>query len=52
MSADYDLNGNITDMWRKGATAVNGNGLATSFGVIDDMTYTYSSNSNELKKGL
>ena len=57
MSANYDLNGNIESMWRKGATTVNANGLATSFacpetsvGVIDDMTYTYSSNSNELKK--
>ena len=57
MSATYDLNGNIETMWRKGATAVNGNGLATSFacpetsvGVIDDMTYTYANNSNELLK--
>jgi hypothetical protein len=42
--------GNIETMWRKGATAVNGNGLATLFGVIDDMTYTYTNNSNELLK--
>lgn len=50
MEADYDLNGNITEMNRKGATAIDGDGLATAFGVIDDMTYVYSPNSNDLQK--
>ncbi|NJN78245.1 MAG: hypothetical protein HC803_07865 [Saprospiraceae bacterium] len=50
MSASYDLNGNIMTMKRNGAIAVNGSGLATAFGEIDDMAYTYANNSNELLK--
>jgi hypothetical protein len=50
MAATYDLNGNIETMWRKGATTIDANGLATAFGVIDDMSYIYGSNSNELQK--
>ena len=50
MAATYDLNGNIETMNRKGATTIDANGLATAFGVIDDMTYIYGSNSNELQK--
>jgi hypothetical protein len=49
MAATYDLNGNIMTMNRKGAIATN-NGLATAYGFIDAMTYTYAPNSNELQK--
>ena len=50
MAATYDLNGNINTMWRKGSTAENSQMVATAFGVIDDMTYSYANNSNTLTK--
>ena len=50
MAATYDLNGNINTMWRKGSTAEDNLGVATAFGVIDDMTYSYVNNSNTLTK--
>ena len=39
---DYDYNGNIKSLWRKGSTGTN------SFGYIDQLTYNYSANSNKL----
>lgn len=39
---NYDYNGNITSLWRKGSTGTN------SFGYIDQLTYNYSANSNKL----
>jgi RHS repeat-associated protein len=42
----YDLNGNITALSRNGAT----NNNFTSFGNVDNMAYTYQSNSNKLSK--
>ena len=47
----YDKNGNITLLNRKGHTAVDGNGLVTGYGVMDDLTYTYDSG-NKLTKVL
>lgn len=47
-SVAYDKNGNITDLERKGHTNVG----ATSFGVMDNLVYTYETNSNKLKKVL
>jgi len=47
-SVAYDKNGNITDLERKGHTNVG----ATSFGVMDNLVYTYETNSNKLKKLL
>ena len=44
----YDKNGNITNLERKGHTNVG----ATSFGVMDNLVYTYETNSNKLKKVL
>ncbi len=45
-SVDYDKNGNITALSRNGAT----NATYSSFGNVDNMTYTYQSNSNKLSK--
>ena len=42
----YDGNGNISTLSRNGAT----NNNFTSFGNVDNMTYTYQSNSNKLAK--
>ncbi|WP_430968324.1 HNH/endonuclease VII fold putative polymorphic toxin [Spongiimicrobium sp. 2-473A-2-J] len=42
----YDKNGNIGLLLRKGHT----NAAATSFGIMDDLVYTYDNNSNKLKK--
>ncbi len=47
-SVAYDKNGNITDLQRRGHT----NSGATSFGVMDNLVYTYETNSNRLKKVL
>ena len=43
---DYDLNGNIKTLSRNGATNTN----YTAFGNVDNLTYTYQSNSNKLTK--
>ena len=40
----YDKNGNITNLQRQGHT----NEAATSFGVMDNLTYTYQNKSNKL----
>jgi RHS repeat-associated protein len=45
-SVSYDLNGNIKTLSRNGA--INSN--LTSFGNVDNLTYTYQSNSNKLLK--
>jgi RHS repeat-associated protein len=42
----YDRNGNIKTLSRSGATNAN----YTSFGNVDNLTYTYQSNSNKLLK--
>lgn len=47
-SVAYDKNGNITNIERKGHTNIG----ATSFGVMDNLVYTYEANSNKLKKVL
>ena len=47
-SVAYDKNGNITNLERKGHTNVG----ATNFGVMDNLVYTYETNSNKLKKVL
>ena len=47
-SISYDKNGNIQNLLRKGHT----NLAATSFGVMDNLVYTYETNSNKLKKVL
>ncbi|AUC13629.1 hypothetical protein BTO06_00040 [Tenacibaculum sp. SZ-18] len=43
-SVSYDKNGNITDLQRKGHI----NSSATSFGLMDNLQYTYASRSNRL----
>lgn len=45
---NYDKNGNITTLQRGGNT----NSGATSFGTMDNLIYTYQSNSNKLVKVL
>ena len=45
-SVSYDDNGNIKTLSRSGATNSN----FTSFGNVDNLTYTYQSNSNKLSK--
>jgi len=40
----YDKNGNIANLTRRGQTNVG----ATTFGVMDQLTYTYQANSNKL----
>jgi len=45
-SVGYDKNGNITTLARKGQTNTN----ATTFGTMDNLIYTYQSNSNKLVK--
>ena len=42
----YDRNGNITALERRGNT----DAMATAFGVMDDLAYTYLANSNRLVK--
>ncbi len=44
----YDKNGNILTLQRKGQTNSN----ATTFGIMDNLSYTYNSHSNQLKKVL
>jgi hypothetical protein len=46
MLLTYDANGNITALSRNGATNDN----LTSFGNVDNSTYTYQTNSNKLLK--
>ncbi|WP_159439408.1 DUF6443 domain-containing protein [Tenacibaculum agarivorans] len=43
-SVNYDKNGNITNLERRGHT----NASATSFGIMDKLQYTYGSRSNKL----
>ena len=43
-AVSYDLNGNITTLSRNGLKSNN------SFGLIDNLAYTYNSNSNEIQK--
>ena len=45
-NVSYDFNGNITALSRNGAT----NSGFTSFGLVDNLGYTYQSNSNKLAK--
>jgi RHS repeat-associated protein len=45
-NVDYDLNGNIKALSRSGATNSN----YTSFGNVDNLTYTYQNYSNKLLK--
>jgi RHS repeat-associated protein len=45
-SVIYDANGNITNLSRNGATNTN----FSSFGVVDNLSYTYPVNSNKLSK--
>jgi len=46
---DYDPNGNITSLIRQGVRTMSG-GVVTSYGEMDDLTYTYQANSNKLLK--
>ena len=43
-SVSYDLNGNITALSRNGLKSDN------TFGLIDDLAYTYQANSNKIQK--
>ena len=45
-SVSYDFNGNIKTLSRNGATNSN----FTSFGNVDNLSYTYPANSNKLSK--
>ena len=45
-SINYDKNGNVTSLLRRGHTNLG----ATNFGVMDDLTYSYQANSNKLLK--
>lgn len=45
----YDKNGNITYLERRGHTNINGSGVVTSYGVMDQLDYDYYPNSNQLK---
>ncbi|MDJ1498598.1 Ig-like domain-containing protein [Cytophagaceae bacterium DM2B3-1] len=40
----YDRNGNILHLTRYGGTVFSSSGKATSFGMIDDLSYDYSAN--------
>ncbi|HET8735125.1 MAG TPA: DUF6443 domain-containing protein [Pricia sp.] len=46
---DYDRNGNITSLKRYGAIGLSG-GVPTNMDVIDDLSYFYKPNSNQLIK--
>ncbi|MBO6881932.1 MAG: hypothetical protein JJ870_15365, partial [Winogradskyella sp.] len=48
VKVEYDKNGNITNLDRKGHT----NAQATTFGNMDNLVYTYETSSNRLKKVL
>lgn len=50
-SIAYDKNGNIEALSRKGHTAMSGS-TVTAYGVMDNLVYTYETNSNKLKKVL
>jgi hypothetical protein len=45
-----ELTAKLGSFCNRGAITVDANGLATAFGEIDNMTYTYANNSNELLK--
>ncbi len=48
-SVAYDKNGNITDLERKGHTMIDGNGVVTQYGIMDNLDYNYYPNSNQLQ---
>ena len=48
-SVAYDKNGNITNLERKGHTAIDGNGVITNYGIMDKLDYNYYPNSNQLQ---
>ena len=45
----YDKNGNITSLVRKGHTALDGNGLVTAYGTMDNLKYYYDSGNKLMK---
>ena len=45
----YDKNGNITELERQGHTMINGSGVVTSYGLMDNLDYNYYPNSNQLQ---
>ncbi|WP_350284652.1 DUF6443 domain-containing protein [uncultured Croceitalea sp.] len=45
----YDKNGNITRLKRQGHTTLNGSGLVSGYGVMDDLDYNYYPSSNQLQ---
>lgn len=50
---NYDKNGNITKLQREGHIVTNPvSGTTGHFGTMDDLTYTYETSSNRLKKVL
>jgi RHS repeat-associated protein len=50
-SIAYDKNGNITSLLRKGHVVANPvSGNSTDFGIMDNLTYSYQTNSNKLLK--
>ncbi len=52
-SIAYDKNGNITSLIRRGHTVANPvAGTSSHFGTMDNLVYTYETNSNRLKKVL
>ncbi|PQV44583.1 RHS repeat-associated protein [Jejuia pallidilutea] len=46
---DYDKNGNITFLERRGHTNINGSGVVTNYGVMDKLDYNYYPSSNQLQ---
>ncbi|WP_272150923.1 DUF6443 domain-containing protein [Tenacibaculum aiptasiae] len=43
---EYDKNGNITRLQRRGHTQIDGNGVITEYGLMDNLKYTYSNNNS------
>jgi RHS repeat-associated protein len=50
---NYDKNGNIINLYRKGAIVANpAIGTSANYGIMDNLIYTYQTNSNRLVKVL
>ncbi|GAB3923585.1 hypothetical protein [Larkinella terrae] len=50
-SVSYDRNGNLTSLTRRGALSFSAGGVPSSFGLVDQLTYTYpNSYSNQIKQ--
>ncbi|MDJ1492871.1 DUF6443 domain-containing protein [Cytophagaceae bacterium DM2B3-1] len=49
---EYDKNGNITRLERYGAISFNASGKATGFGLVDKLTYSYGTGTNQSNRLL